>query len=291
MAGNTIRAGAGRDKLIVMPFQPAEGQVRDEDQDGIGLGVHFLLGNLFCLHKRFLECWFGWRVKNIFPDAKGLAEYCRGNSPYEDIQGLGNREKVRFWLEGTYGLGSGQDGVTIDVVLHDTRDGVSVRETFTLAFDDRLMGFRERFFDWLDHCDLGFDGRDTGIWPEQISLQGLDYLGRALEALYLSYVDAGVQSIDMEYFDRAVESCPESYLVQDLVGWGLYKNEDYNRAGTAFLKARELNPDGMGALAGLMWLAVLDKDQAKALQYALEKGRCRGEDPEKARNFVDKKFA
>jgi tetratricopeptide (TPR) repeat protein len=280
-----IKAGEGRDKLIVMPLQPAQGQ----EAGGTGLGIHFLLGNLFCLHKGFLECWFGWRVKNIFPDAKELTAYCRGNSPYNDIRGLGNREKVRFWLEGTYALVP--EGVTTDMVLHDTRDDLFVRESFFLNFDDELFGFRDRFFDWLDNCGPGFDGRDTGVWPEQIDLQGLDYLGRALEALYLSYVDAGVKSIDMEYYDRAVEQCPDSYLVQDLHGWGLYKNEVYGRAEAAFLKARELNPDGMGAIAGLMWCAVLDKDREKALEYALEKGRCRGEDPEKAKAFVDKKLA
>jgi hypothetical protein len=47
----------------------------------------------------------------------------------------------------------------------------------------------------------------------------------------------------------------------------------------------------MGALAGLMWCAVLEKDRDKALQYALDKGRCRGEAPEKAKAFVEKKFA
>ncbi|MCG8634503.1 MAG: hypothetical protein MI863_11790 [Desulfobacterales bacterium] len=285
MAGNRIKAEKGRDKLIVMPLQPAEGQVAD----GTGLGVHFLLGNLFCLHKGFLECWFGWRVKNIFPDADALTGYCRSHSPHADIRGLGRREKVRFWLEGSCTRDG--EGVGIDVVLHDTRDGISVGESFELTFDDGLTGFRECFFGWLEDKGPGFDGRDTGTWPERVSTQGFDYLGRALEALYLSYVDSDTASIDMAYFDRAAALCPDSYLVQDLVGWGLYKNEAYRRAETAFSRARELNPDGMGALAGLMWCAVVEKDRTKALRYALEKGRCRGEDPEKARAFVDKKFA
>ena len=42
-------------RLIVMPFAPD----REQAFDGTGLGIHFLLGNLFGVHTRLTECWFG----------------------------------------------------------------------------------------------------------------------------------------------------------------------------------------------------------------------------------------
>ena len=92
-------------------------------------------------------------------------------------------------------------------------------------------------------------------------------------------------------FEKTVSLCPASYLAQHLLGWGRYKNKDYSGAEAAFSKAVEINRDGLGALAGLMWCAVEAKDRSAALHYALEKARCRGGDPDKARAFVEKKFS
>ncbi|HCY84739.1 MAG TPA: hypothetical protein DHV36_06350 [Desulfobacteraceae bacterium] len=286
MPGSKVAAGEGRDKIIVMPFRHEIGQ---SESDGRGLGIHFFLGNLFCLHPGFLECWFGWRVKNIFPDTGALAAYCFGNKPYPDIQALGEREKVRFWVEGCYGEGA--DGnIPIRTVIHDTRDHMAVENDFSLTFSDGLKGFRGAFFNWLDDTGLGYGGRDAGGWDEPMSPEGMDQLGHGLLCLYRSYVNKDVATIDLTSFHRAVELSPDSYLIQNLLGWGRYKNGDFAGAKSAFLKARELNPHGMGALSGLMWLAVNGKDRERALEFALEKGQCRGDDPEKARAFVAKKF-
>ncbi|MCG8615004.1 MAG: hypothetical protein MI802_02200 [Desulfobacterales bacterium] len=286
MPESKIMAGDGRDKIIVMPFLHEKGQ---SEPDGLGLGIHFFLGNLFCLHPGFLECWFGWRVKNIFPDSSALKTYCRGSDPYPDIQELGVREKVRFWMEGFYA--DVTDGnIHIRTILHDTRDQVSVENTFTLTFSDGLKGFRRSFFDWLDEAGPGYGGREKGLWDEPMSPEGMDFLGRGLFCLYLSYVTPDMTVIDLDDFHRATEVSPDSYLIQNLLGWGRYKNEDFTGAESAFLKARELNPYGMGTLSGLMWLAVNAKDRERALQFALEKGECRGDHPDKAHAFVAKKF-
>jgi len=47
---------------MVFPLQPEKGRVFS----GVGLGVHFLLGNVMALHTGLKELWFGWRVKKIF---------------------------------------------------------------------------------------------------------------------------------------------------------------------------------------------------------------------------------
>lgn len=281
----SINFVSGKEKLIVMPFQPGPGQ----EPDGTGLGVHFLLGNLFCLHPGLLECWFGWRVKKIFSDPLSLTSYSMGNEPFQDIGALGSREKVRFWMEGMYW--SDLETVRIEAVLHDTRGAVLIRSGFTLDCEDGCLGFRKDFFDWLGNCGLGCDRPSPAFWPEKITLAGLDSLGRALEILYMNYVDGSDAPIDLARFEKAATLCPKSYLCQDLLGWGLYKNDQNHRAAEAFAKAVALNPDGMGALAGLMWCALAEQDREKTLGYALEKGRCRGEDPAKARAFVEKKFS
>jgi len=281
-----------RPKLIVMPFQARDGQ----PFDGIGLGLHFFFGNLFGVHGGLMECWFGWRVKKIFPEPMLLTAYCRGNNLFPDIRALGSREKVRFWLEGTYR----KKGETffIDLVLHDTKEESASTICLAFGLSDGLLAGRDEFFDWLETCGLPFVGIEKALWPEQITGRGLAFLGRGLETLYLNYIQgrdnketsADSDLIDISWFDRSVEASKASYLAQDLRGWGLYKNGETALAKKAFASALELNPEGIGALSGMMWCALGVNDRAGALHYAQLKAGCRGEDLEKARTFVDKKF-
>jgi tetratricopeptide (TPR) repeat protein len=271
-----------------MPLQPAPGQ----SFNGIGLGIHFFFGNLFGVHGGLMECWFGWRVKKIFPEPLLLKDYCRGMTPFSDIQELGQREKVRFWLEGNYQ----QKGkkIFLNLVLHDTEQGGQTsRLDVTLALPGGLLEGRTEFFDWLESCGLPFVGIEKVLWPEQITDRGLDFLGRGLETLYLNYIQgegADKALIDLSWFNRSVEESENSYLAQDLKGWGLYKNGEYTSAKKAFASALELNPAGLGALSGMMWCALSVKNREEARRYSLLKSECRGEDLEKARKFVDKKF-
>ena len=284
---------AGRPKLIVMPFQAADSQ----SFDGIGLGLHFFFGNLFGVHGGLLECWFGWRVKKIFPEPMLLKAYCRGNTPFHDIGALGCREKVRFWLEGTYQQKG--ENLLLDLVLHDTKAGMPASKIcLVLGLSDGLVKGRTEFFDWLESCKIPFVGTEKVMWPEQITEKGLDFLGRGLETLYLNYIQgpeskgssAETNLIDLSWFEKSVVAARASYLAQDLMGWGLYKNGEYALAKKAFESALKLNPDGLGALSGMMWCALGVSDREEALHYSLLKAGCRGEDLEKARNFVDKKF-
>lgn len=280
--------GIGRPKMIVLPFQPAAGQ----PFDGTGLGLHFFMGNLLGVHGGLAECWFGWRVKKIFPEIGFFMDYCRDHKGFSDIQKLGEQQKVRYWLEGTYR----QTGETLflALVLHDTQEGRGgSKMDLQVTLDDGLLAVRTAFFQWIAACGLAFVGIENAMWPEQISCQGLDCLGRGLEALYLTYIQGeGADSnlIDLTWFDRAVEVSKDSYLVQDLKGWALYKNGEYILAEKAFAAALDLNPEGLGALSGMMFCALWGKDRERALRYSLAKADCRGEDREKARGFVDKKL-
>lgn len=269
-----------------MPFQPAEGQ----EFNGQGLGIHFFLGNLICMHPGLLECWFGWRVKSIFSGPEALAAYCRGDRHLASFQELARQEQVRFWLEGEYQQAG--EKIHVGMTLHDM-EGSEVRLAISMAFTHGLQEFRTLFFDWVETWDLPFFGLEKALWPEKISPRGLDCLGRALEATYLNYIqgpDLDPEPLDLTWFVRAGEISPDSYLAQDLLGWGVCKNREYQKAMAAFRSALALNPHGLGALSGMMWCGIYTQDRQMALEYALAKAGARGEDPEKARAFVDKKL-
>ncbi|MCF8091423.1 MAG: hypothetical protein K9K40_03060 [Desulfotignum sp.] len=282
-----ISLAHGKEKLIVIPL------LTDGDtfvKNRTGLGIHFFLGNLFCLHPGLAECWFGWRVKQIFSDPADLTAYCRGTSRSVDIMALGKQQKVRFWLQGKCVISPEQ--ATVQLKLHDTADTGRVYDRkLALTFDDGQIRFRQDLFDWLGHTGLGFPVLDHALWPERITRQGFETMGKALEILYLNYVAGVDRPIDLTEFDHLAHTCPDSYLALDLKGWVLCKNKKYRAAIPVFLRALDLNPSGFGALAGLMWCGVHTGDRKMALTYALAKLACHGDPPEKARSFVEKKFA
>jgi hypothetical protein len=276
-----------KSRLIVMPFVPESGQAFD----GTGLGIHFLLGNLFGVHSGLTECWFGWRVKKIFQDGDAFSDYCRGRCSGPVIQALGRQEQVRYWLTGCYAC----EGTVISVSMkrHDIY-GPACDITLPLSLDDGIMDFRHRFLGWLDTTDLAFPRIDAVLWPEWITFSGLDCLGRGLETLYLNYItqtgSAG-DPMDLTWFDQAVNRSPRSYLAHDLKGWVLYKNQAIRRARSSFESALALNEKGAGALSGMLWCAVVEKHREKALEYALAKARVTDADPAAARAWVEKKLS
>jgi hypothetical protein len=258
-------------RLIVMPFVPDTAQT-------------------FGVHPGLTECWFGWRVKKIFPDDGAFAAYCRGKGPFPDIRALGRQEDVRYWLTGSYL--KQETTYLVAMGLHDIQG--PVRETtLPLSPADGLKGFRQGLHQWLSTAGLAFPRTDTVFWPERITPEGLDCLGRGLETLYLNYITqagAAGDPIDLTWFDRAVEASPRSYLAHDLRAWGLYKNREISLAKSGFETALGLNDKGVGALSGLLWCAVAEKNRDKALAYALAKARVTDTDPAVARAWVEKKL-
>lgn len=274
-------------RLIVLPLVPAQGQAFD----GIGLGIHFFLGNLFAVHPKLTECWFGWRIKKIFTDPAAFTGYCRNKSFLPDIVSLGRQEKVGYWLEGEFD--KQEKTIQVSLVLHDI-DGPDYKTTLPMTLEDGLLDFRHRFFDWLDTVGLGFSQTDATLWFEHITARGFDCLGRALETLYLKYITKtgpAVDTIDLHWFEQAVKAAPDAYLAHDLMGWGHYKNQAIGSARGSFETALSLNKNGVGAVSGLLGCAVAEKNRKKALFHALEKAGITGTDPAKAAAAVDKKFA
>ena len=277
----------GTPRLIVLPLQPEEGQA----YDGIGLGVHFLLGNVVALHTGLKEFWFGWRVKKIFLEKEKFRAYCRDKGPRLDIAKLGKEQDVRYWLWGNVQKQGSK--MQIALVLADTK-GERGEWTTELILDptDQLIGFRKGFLAWLDACGLPFPGSQVAkaLWPEKATLKGLDLLGQDLETYYLhsSWGDKG--PLDPELFDSAISETPSSYLAHDLKGWALYKNKRYNAAEKSFRSAIKINSSGLGAISGLMWCAVYTNDKENAYKWAMAKADIRGESREAARASVDKRM-
>jgi len=263
-------------QAIVLPFQTDRSRARE----GIGLGLHFLLGNILVLNKSLEEMWFGWRVKKIFPKKTMLLDYCRGIGPALDLPGLALEQKIRYWVSGKC------IGRTVRMNLTDVSGKAKTRDKeIPFAAEDHLIGFREAFMDWTTDCALGFDEEDrrAALWLEEISMDGLDAVGRALFTFYrFSSYDTDA-AFEIESFAKAAALCPSSFMALDLLGWARYRRGEYDAAETAFLSALGKNPQGTGAMAGLMWCAVMTGNETKALRWALQKeARC-GKDLESVR--------
>jgi hypothetical protein len=287
MGPSIIKKAGSKPRLVVLPLQPQEGQA----YDGIGLGVHFLLGNVVASHTGFKEFWFGWRVKKIFPRKESLIAYCHGEGPRLNLGILGKEQGIRYWLWGSVQKQGSRTKIAL--VLTDTK-GERDEWTTELILDpaDQLIGFRKGFLAWLDTCGLPFPDAQAAkaLWPEKTTLKGLDLLGRDLEAYYLHASWGDKSPFDPELFDSAVSAVPFSYLARDLKGWVLYRNKDYQSAEKSFQSAVKINPAGLGAISGLMWCAVYTHDVEKAYKWAMAKADIRGESREAARASVDRRM-
>ena len=102
-------ASQTRPRCVVLPI-PSQ----DSLLPFIGMAVHFLFGNLVVLHPGFTECWFGWRVAKIFPDAADLEAYWKTGQPAPDLIRTGRREQIRFWITGAVSSGPESPAVRID---------------------------------------------------------------------------------------------------------------------------------------------------------------------------------
>jgi tetratricopeptide (TPR) repeat protein len=287
MTQATQKQGQSKPRLVVLPLQPQQGQAFN----GAGLGIHFLLGNIVALHTGLSEFWFGWRVEKIFLEDEKLSAYCRGEYAGLDIAKLGKDQDIRYWLQGT--VRQQKNLILVTLILTDTLgEHDSLTTELTLKPANKITDFQKKFISWLKTCGLPFPDAqvDKAIWPETTTPEGLDLLGRALEAHYLhaSWGDKG--PIDLELFDRAVSAAPNSYLAHDLKGWILYKNKDYQAAEESFRHALKLNPNGLGAMAGLMWCAIYTNNEDEAYTWATAKADLRGESREAAKAAVRRRM-
>jgi tetratricopeptide (TPR) repeat protein len=279
-----------KSRLIILPLQPE----KTIESDGTGLGVHFLLGNVIAVHTGLKEFWFGWRMTKLFRGKNHLHAYCRGNEQLPNIARLGEDQQTRYWIEGTYKRKQGMIFLALnlfDILNPDQKNMIQI----PLDTRDHLIGFRKLFLAWLEKCGLPIskEQSDKAMWPEKITPEGLDFLGRALEKTYHGYF---APKLDENYteslmlFDKALAQCPESYLIHDMKGWAFYKNKDYIKALTSFQTAVELNKNGLGALSGMMYCHICLGNQTKAIKFAQAKADVRNASYEKITKFVIKKM-
>lgn len=272
------------DQCIVLPL-------RSDHRDpfnGIGLALHFLLGNVLVLHTGLKEMWFGWRVKKIFAEQQGFQRYCRDSAVKLDLARLSKNQKVRFWVTGTYTAQSAK----VNIFDADARNAESPSVDLPISLDDHLVGFRSRFLDYLASLGHPMDAgqAQAALWAESISQAGLDAVGRALEQFYIYSAYGGEKSLEIVPFKRAVQEAPESFMAQDLYGWGLYRNRDYTAAKIAFLKSLRINPAGTGAMSGLMWCGVYTKDIEEAMFWSGRKADVCRKDVEAARKAAKRRY-
>jgi hypothetical protein len=250
-----------------MPF-------REPSCNGVGLALHFLIGNVIAVHTGFAECWFGWRVGRIFATPDEFHDYaCLGGTAVDRKQ-LSTQQKVRCWVYGK------MDKSAVSVTLFDGQRGDAPGRKLAFSMDDGLISFRSGFLDWMGENGLVManERRAMALWPEHASLEGLGRIGKALEGFYVYSAYGGDGGIDVTPFEAAVALAPESFMANNLLGWAHYRNRAAGPARAAFLKALDLNPHAVGPMAGMMWCAVLEKDEAEAVRWATEKAGKRDED-------------
>ena len=269
----------GRPKCIAMPFQ-------EPTASGAGLALHFLIGNVIAVHTGFAECWFGWRVGKIFATPEALHDYGCLQGETVDRRQISLAQKVRCWVYGK------MDGEAVSMSLVDDRLEEEPGASIAFSTDDHLVSFRSQFLDWLGQCGLPMVDarRQMALWPEKASLKGLQKIGQALERFYIYSAYGGKGEIDVVPFEEAVALAPESFMANNLLGWARYRNQSADPAKAAFLKALDLNPDAVGPMAGMMWCAVLEKNEAEAVRWATQKAAKREEDVEAAEAKARKHF-
>ena len=87
--GNDI----GQLRFIVLPLQPETA----DQYDGVGLALHFLLGNTVVLNTNLKEFWFGWRTNKLYPTREALNAYLLGQNQPMAFKQLSQEQEVRFW--------------------------------------------------------------------------------------------------------------------------------------------------------------------------------------------------
>lgn len=269
-------------KCIIMPFQ-------EKDGSGAGLALHFLLGNVIAVHPGFAECWFGWRVGKIFPSAEALHGYCRMQHPPVNQSLISAEQKVRCFVYGEMADGK------VALSLYDSDTGPSAAQppiTVPFSSRDHLVDFRQQFLRWMAGCGLPMpeDRLPMALWPERTSIEGLQKTGLALEQFYIysAYGDKG--GVDLAPYETAAEAAPESFMASNLLGWAHYRNQNAAEAKTAFLKALAYNPNAVGTMAGMMWCAVLENDEAGAVHWASKKAEAQLADVAAAEQKARERF-
>jgi len=193
--------------------------------------------------------WFGWRANRIFPEAGQLAVYCRNPGVNLNLFAMGIHQKIRYWFSG---ICSDQ---TVFLEMTDSLKEVEPWEdTLSVQIEDHLVGFRKIFINGVSRQGLLFDAfqQRAALWPERISWEGLDALGRVLESFYLLSFQQEASVLDIEPFARVAAICPSSFLICDLLGWAHYRRNEYGLARDAFMEALKQNPSGIGAVSGLI---------------------------------------
>jgi len=273
----------GKLRFIVLPLQPESAG----SFSGVGLALHFLLGNTVVLNTNLKEFWFGWRTNKLFPSREELTAYLIGQNKPIAFKQLSEEQKIRFWL---YGRVKG-DAAALSIYdsVADSHADTEIR----FSADDHLVGFRKAFIRQLSAYGIPFpeEMQPKALWPEKASRESLDLFGRALEAFYYysAYTD-GTKRIDTSPFEKAVALAPESFMAQNLLGWAHYRNKDYQPARTSFLRAVLANAAGTGAMSGLMWCGIFMQNKEEALYWASRAAEVRNQDVAKARQKTIKRW-
>ena len=121
-------------------------------------------------------------------------------------------------------------------------------------------------------------------------MKGMYILHRALQKFYFYSAYEHNAGVDLGLFKEAVAIAPESFMAQNLLAWACYRKKDYKQANALFLRTLLSNPNGVGAMSGLMWCGVFMNDKEDVLYWTARKADLRMEDIEAAQQKALKCF-
>lgn len=253
-----------------MPLRP--GKIKR--LTGIGPALHFLLGNVMVLNSRLDEMWFGWRVGRLFSSSEHLLRYCAGGESVFFPVDACREQGVRYWISGVVDTGAAS------LSLYDAGSDAFHHCRLYWGCGDYLVGFRKDFIGWLSGIGIAWlqQERNLALWKESCDEDSLAAIGDALVELYQFSAFGGTGSLDLKPFVKAVDRAPDAFMSHDLLGWAHYRNGEYESAAEAFNASLAINPNGAGVLSGLMWCAIMVKNRAGAVSWALKKAMVCGKD-------------
>ena len=123
----------GKLRFIVLPLQPETA----DQYDGVGLALHFLLGNTVVLNTNLKEFWFGWRTSKLYPTREELKTYLLGQNEPMAFKQLSQEQKIRFWLYGRV------KGDVAALSIYDSVADSHAETEIRFSTQDHLVRFRQ----------------------------------------------------------------------------------------------------------------------------------------------------
>ena len=249
-----------RQAVLVLPLQIA-GELPASEQN-LGLAVQAVLDRMLDSYTDLELTYATSNYKTLFADRAGFEAWLRKKRPTVlSAERLG----IRFKLSGRV-VAHKRSSLVAALTLVDHQSG-RVQRTKAAIDLPRLDAFRNQVIDFLAGAGITVprEHRHRLLWSEDLSRAALTLLGdgrfQAQMATVYSDQDVG---FGVDSLKDCAELAPESFLANNHLGWALYHAAQYSEASHAFERALLIDPSGVSAIDGLLWLAAQTQEDRQS---------------------------